>query len=125
LRRFCQARRSLAHLSTPFLFLFRNPATTSISTLSLHDALPIFPAAAVARTRAVLFRARPPGGGKGGNRRPALAFSRPFLPSFPRSEEHTSELQSRSDLVCPLLLEKKKREQGARQYLVDAMVAQA
>src|SRR5438874_10603976 len=36
--------------------------------------------------------------------------SRDFLPSHPRSEEHTSELQSRRDLVCRLLLEKKKTE---------------
>src|SRR2546421_4662010 len=35
---------------------------------------------------------------------------------FPRSEEHTSELQSRSDLVCRLLLEKKKNSQSMRRF---------
>src|SRR2546428_2449715 len=40
---------------------------------------------------------------------PRLSASSPILPGAPRSEEHTSELQSRSDLVCRLLLEKKNR----------------
>src|SRR2546430_10358411 len=84
-------------------FFFNDTATTEIYTLSLHDALPIFRRLAVVAQRRVLRNATapalaplPPG--------PALA-SRPGT----RSEEHTSELQSQSNLVCRLLLEKKKR----------------
>src|SRR2546428_7731491 len=73
-------------------FFFNDTATTEIYTLSLHDALPIW-----RRLLALLPEARTRGAGRG----PLLAFA--------RSEEHTSELQSRSDLVCRLLLEKKKK----------------
>src|SRR5260370_12449578 len=75
----------------PFFF-FNDTATTEIYTLSLHDALPIWPyhwPDRVAAPRCT--RARPPG------------------IDAPRSEEHTSELQSHLNLVCRLLLEKKKR----------------
>src|SRR5271163_5316092 len=69
-------------------FFFNDTATTEIYTLSLHDALPICSRSAAAVV--------PPG-------EVTAARSCYF-----RSEEHTSELQSRSDLVCRLLLEKKK-----------------
>src|SRR5438445_9563106 len=72
---------------------FNDPATTEIYTLSLHDALPISCGA---------FRTRSSRGSI--SRRGA---SRSTAPS--RSEEHTSELQSRQYLVCRLLLEKKKK----------------
>src|SRR5450432_243229 len=77
--------------SIMLFFFFNDTATTEIYTLSLHDALPICAAGAAAGSIE-------PGGGTavGG-----------FLG---RSEEHTSELQSRSDLVCRLLLEKKKKQ---------------
>src|SRR5947207_11172510 len=75
----------------PYSFFFSDPATTEIYTLSLHDALPICP-------RWLSVSAGSPGSGAA----PAL------VPPTPRSEEHTSELQSHSDLVCRLLLEKKK-----------------
>src|SRR5258707_12387860 len=85
-----------------FLFFFFNDtATTEIYTLSLHDALPI--------------SSGPPRGGqavRAGNK-PSKATrpSRLALTSIEsRSEEHTSELQSRQYLVCRLLLEKKKKE---------------
>src|SRR5438132_8367204 len=78
-------------------FFFNDTATTEIYTLSLHDALPI----SVTRAPA------PP------SARPAVALRRPRSAAgdraSPRSEEHTSELQSHSDLVCRLLLEKKKK----------------
>src|SRR2546428_9563265 len=74
-----------------FFFFFNDTATTEIYTLSLHDALPICNAS---RSDA------------GGGSNPA---SRTMPNSASRSEEHTSELQSRSDLVCRLLLEKKKK----------------
>src|SRR5438105_15243297 len=78
----------------PFFFFFNVPATTDIYTLSLHDALPIS-----------LGERHPDEPGHAACRRPPAP--RP-LGRRPRSEEHTSELQSRVDLVCRLLLEKKK-----------------
>src|SRR5438874_3910756 len=77
------------------------PATTEIYTLSLHDALPISrrPCRADHTKRRRL-------------RQRLGADASPYLVSrgTARSEEHTSELQSRRDLVCRLLLEKKKRQ---------------
>src|SRR5436309_9020692 len=83
-------------------------ATTEFYTLSLHDALPIFPGA----ERCVRdgegdreqHEARGPGAHVDADGRRSSCCSRP--PS--RSEEHTSELQSRENLVCRLLLEKHK-----------------
>src|SRR2546430_10933873 len=82
-----------------FFFFFNDTATTEIYTLSLHDALPIsWRAVRPARTR------RRPG------RRPRRrAPPRRTRSARLRSEEHTSELQSQSNLVCRLLLEKKKK----------------
>src|SRR5688572_32291686 len=84
-------------------------ATTEFSTLSLHDALPIFR----------LLRCRQAGSGRSrhpSSQRSAQRVRTSPLPAPPRprlrrsrSEEHTSELQSQSNLVCRLLLEKKKR----------------
>src|SRR2546430_13171215 len=73
------------------LFFFNDTATTEIYTLSLHDALPISPV-------------RGRGRGLPDRDRPGPALFHPHR----RSEEHTSELQSQSNLVCRLLLEKKK-----------------
>src|SRR5947207_10136409 len=87
------------HFDT-LLFFFTDTATTKIYTLSLHDALPISRNSA---RRALLQRA--PGEGERQQIRVAAA----------RSEEHTSELQSHSDLVCRLLLEKKKKKQRHQQ----------
>src|SRR5258706_9786152 len=78
------------------LFFFNDTATTEIYTLSLHDALPIF---AVRRDR------REPGRGPLFPGAPVQDRARD---GEPRSEEHTSELQSLTNLVCRLLLEKKK-----------------
>src|SRR5438067_10650378 len=72
-------------------FFFNDAATTEIYTLSLHDALPI--------SSSSRLRARGAAWSRWMRRK-----SRPSC----RSEEHTSELQSRFDLVCRLLLEKKK-----------------
>src|SRR3712207_8132285 len=86
------------------LFFFNDTATTEIYTLSLHDALPIFTkpfslAEVLARVRNLL--ARHPVS-------EAAVKAAPGVYRFGRSEEHTSELQSRQYLVCRLLLEKKK-----------------
>src|SRR2546430_17309443 len=80
-------------------FFFNDTATTEIYTLSLHDALPICCVVSlmIRRTRGVL-RWCPA-------RSRAMEVAR--SPGSCRSEEHTSELQSQSNLVCRLLLEKK------------------
>src|SRR2546430_10247166 len=91
-------------------FFFNDTATTEIYTLSLHDALPISkipcsgscrcgrtPTTMLGRTREICARSM---------RWESAQFS---WQADPRSEEHTSELQSQSNLVCRLLLEKKKK----------------
>src|SRR5215475_16009332 len=70
-----------------FYFFFNDTATTEIYTLSLHDALPISDC-----------------------QRGCCPARIPSPADDPRSEEHTSELQSRENLVCRLLLEKKKKK---------------
>src|SRR5574343_1981707 len=72
-------------------FFFNDTATTEIYTLSLHDALPIFNDCVVIKH--------------------AVGRHDVFVP-VTRSEEHTSELQSHHDIVCRLLLEKKKKSRG-------------
>src|SRR5207247_9758514 len=100
---FCVLLNSLTHRSSrPLLlfcyffadiifFFFNDTPTTEIYTLSLHDALPISRYCA-----------------RSSRSRPATCFMARTCAFPPRSEEHTSELQSRVDLVCRLLLEKKK-----------------
>src|SRR2546426_7554152 len=87
-------------------FFFNDTATTEIYTLSLHDALPILsdaaPAAPVSPRRRCASVSRGMAARDSGTAARAKK-SRPF-----RSEEHTSELQSPCNLVCRLLLEKKK-----------------
>src|SRR2546422_7285565 len=98
-----------------FFFFFNDTATTEIYTLSLHDALPIYSC----REHPGQFR---------------KFYS--FCPSYPsgarwlrrdseRSEEHTSELQSRLHLVCRLLLEKKKKtaENSPTVVIIQAQTA--
>src|SRR5476651_2910339 len=70
-------------------FFFNDTATTEIYTLSLHDALPILCLVHLS---------------------PACSSANPRSSPSTRSEEHTSELQSRQYLVCRLLLEKKKNQ---------------
>src|SRR5688572_24431895 len=87
------------------LFLSNATATTKIYTLSLHDALPISIAAAG--------RPHQRGHRGSGRRRTTARRHRPnAFGGRQRSEEHTSELQSQSNLVCRLLLEKKKSARG-------------
>src|SRR5260221_13301713 len=94
---------SAFHLRTfYFFFFFNDTATTEIYTLSLHDALPISCPGVPAAVRRV--SRRTDAEGSPGCDRARLSLVRRET----RSEEHTSELQSHSDLVCRLLLEKKK-----------------
>src|SRR2546422_3244886 len=91
-------------------FFFNDTATTEIYTLSLHDALPIcnpFTVAAGAATQLV-FTVQPSAVPAGAAITPAVQVT---AEDPLRSEEHTSELQSRLHLVCRLLLEKKKNKQ--------------
>src|SRR5437870_7574275 len=82
-------------------FIFNDTATTEIYTLSLHDALPIFPSLRPAPQSPRCWKRSPH----------AAAASASSI----RSEEHTSELQSRGHLVCRLLLEKKKENNNNQQ----------
>src|SRR5258707_7356299 len=81
-------------------FFFNDTATTEIYTLSLHDALPIYPVNLAAPSISLAHALR---------RRGSRAPSSTTQGVRERSEEHTSELQSRQYLVCRLLLEKKKK----------------
>src|SRR2546430_7566621 len=100
-------------LSRSFRFFFFNDtATTEIYTLSLHDALPI--CSRSSRSRPKGRRPRAAGSVRSPSSRLASAWqSPPACADSVRSEEHTSELQSQSNLVCRLLLEKKKQTTDA------------
>src|SRR2546422_11270071 len=94
-----------SHIFISIFFFFNDTATTEIYTLSLHDALPIYPHRPRRARGAETRRARLRSGQL--VRRRCRRFSRGQRAA--RSEEHTSELQSRLHLVCRLLLEKKKK----------------
>src|SRR5256886_16374588 len=83
-----------------FFFFFNDTATTEIYTLSLHDALPI--SRSLFATYQTDFEKL--------NR-----ILDAYEPAANRSEEHTSELQSQSNLVCRLLLEKKNKEEQRKE----------
>src|SRR5438874_10555272 len=95
-RVYCSLR--IGYLFSFSFFFFNDTATTEIYTLSLHDALPT----CSRRPRSCLARTWPRPRSR---RRPCAT----------RSEEHTSELQSRRDLVCRLLLEKKKKKKKIKE----------
>src|SRR5438270_9210192 len=91
-------------------FFFNDTAPTEIYTLSLHDALPIF--TAYPDIDGLWYRSSMDGGA------PAVCLWEPA-----RSEEHTSELQSQSNLVCRLLLEKKKKKHTSTPHSNERMTA--
>src|SRR5206468_12219150 len=96
-------------------FFFNDTATTEIYTLSLHDALPISRCWVWLKSvspRIVTVPATCPTNSTARSIHSTLPRLLAALPgtAAARSEEHTSELQSRSDLVCRLLLEKKKKQ---------------
>src|SRR5690349_24158342 len=100
-------------ISRALFFFFTDPPTTETYTLSLHDALPISSGVVVAQVPGatgltayaghVVWSQLDPGTGR-----------------WQRSEEHTSELQSRRDLVCRLLLEKKKKPDGVQYQIAGS-----
>src|SRR3712207_9017012 len=100
------------HVVCECFFVFNDTATTEIYTLSLHDALPILSTV----TRGHRWTGRCGAGKVGSPCLMASVFSVKHLTGnegewrVVRSEEHTSELQSRQYLVCRLLLEKKKEK---------------
>src|SRR3954471_25101236 len=101
-------RHIIAHPRKKLFFFFNDTATTEIYPLSLHDALPISFIVLMTGCSA------------------PIAWTSPF-PAFvarsARSEEHTSELQSRRDLVCRLLLEKKKTPDNSPDDFADPTTA--
>src|SRR5207302_10346216 len=102
----------LHSLSSHLLLFFHLPPSTYFYTLSLHDALPIcvFPIRRCAQST-IFARVFLTSGSVGNSSCSSTLPARSLLEQeeFPtRSEEHTSELQSRENLVCRLLLEKKK-----------------
>src|SRR2546430_9975181 len=110
---YCYYTSFVCLICTSLFFFFNDTATTEIYTLSLHDALPISvrePELAIAGAR-----------GRPRN----LTFNDPGAvlsgSGSARSEEHTSELQSQSNLVCRLLLEKKKKNLHTSDLYTDVM----
>src|SRR2546427_4654073 len=98
-----------------FFFFFNDTATTEIYTLSLHDALPIYRGCRAPqryRNRAAPGEGIPAEADPGRRRR--RVGDRRGDRGRGRSEEHTSELQSQSNLVCRLLLEKKKTKRNSK-----------
>src|SRR3712207_8969466 len=97
----------MARLLVLVVFFFNDTATTEIYTLSLHDALPILSPCSRAVATGTAVGTKP----QWCPTRVPLPIGLPAkLPHlWRRSEEHTSELQSRQYLVCRLLLEKKKK----------------
>src|SRR2546422_3577857 len=92
-----------------FFFFFNDTATTEIYTLSLHDALPIYRGGFVGRKQV-----RQPNQSARVERDESEQQQEGEVGLVHRSEEHTSELQSRLHLVCRLLLEKKKKKTTIR-----------
>src|SRR2546421_3432619 len=92
-------------LTISFIFFFNDTATTEIYTLSLHDALPISCHASALPAELWPLNS-------------TVRLGRRTV-ELRRSEEHTSELQSRSDLVCRLLLEKKKKNSNSSPHPND------
>src|SRR6266567_8970192 len=88
-------------------FFFNDTATTEIYTLSLHDALPISRTCRRRRSSSSVSTSRPA----------SCSMTPPPRMPCSRSEEHTSELQSQSNLVCRLLLEKKKKKKNTPTFI--------
>src|SRR5258708_18827755 len=92
----------ISHQHILFFFFFNDTATTEIYTLSLHDALPISIHAKITNRRNDFLHKA--------SKKMIKEYGLIVIGDVsPRSEEHTSELQSPDHLVCRLLLEKKKK----------------
>src|SRR2546430_8648887 len=106
----------LTDVHVMFFFFFNDTATTEIYTLSLHDALPI--------SLDLVTRAAWTAGTGDAGWLPVVTPLHEYLVGTvrTRSEEHTSELQSQSNLVCRLLLEKKKKKKPTLPDIPDAYI---
>src|SRR5690242_21531248 len=106
-----------------FFFFFNAPATTEIYTLSLHDALPICPLLASCDLGLQGVEPVLPEGAVA--LEPVVELGEPLWTQAvdARSEEHTSELQSHVNLVCRLLLEKKKIKQPQTLHLIKECIS--
>src|SRR2546430_11197833 len=104
----CLLYKHLRYIRVSFFFFFNDTATTEIYTLSLHDALPISGICWQGKNADTPFATVNPEG---------QARVLVMGDEVRRSEEHTSELQSQSNLVCRLLLEKKKKKDYAHHSL--------
>src|SRR5207248_9676033 len=102
------------HYSSYFVFFFNDTPPTEISTLSLHDALPISRRSSPRRQCRRAGRTRRRRSCRTGRGRRSV-----------RSEEHTSELQSPYDLVCRLLLEKKKKHNNKHVLNKESITTEA
>src|SRR5690606_41395825 len=115
---------SLLYATTlsPSSVVLHDPSTTEIYTLSLHDALPISRRSAPAPSSNGNFAACTRIGASTSARSATAARGSVGCSPMPlrRSEEHTSELQSRENLVCRLLLEKKKTKRRCTRKLTRA-----
>src|SRR2546429_1686235 len=107
---------SLVRLQYAFIhyfFFFNDTATTEIYTLSLHDALPI------SQTDQSASLSKDQAAAAGAISAEETRMPRALKQQEKRSEEHTSELQSRLHLVCRLLLEKKKDHSRQRSHFAS------
>src|SRR5204862_7803898 len=114
----------ISNLYILFLFFSHPTAPTEIYTLSLHDALPIWRSASTSRPTCPQRSRTPRSCSSRWARRRGPTAARTRARSTPwrrpwRSEEHTSELQSRRDLVCRLLLEKKKKKKIMKKAILS------
>src|SRR3712207_8974664 len=111
----------MTDMSFVFFFFFNDTATTEIYTLTLHDALPIsttnWNTSRLSALTASSWRTRSSASAESRVAKAALHCST----SERRSEEHTSELQSRQYLVCRLLLEKKTDPFYMRSILLNSI----
>src|SRR2546430_7392009 len=98
--------------STSSFFFFNDTATTEIYTLSLHDALPIYPVDLLQKNIQMTGQLSKTYSTELDKASELMDWKKK------RSEEHTSELQSQSNLVCRLLLEKKKKLNSTRSRVV-------
>src|SRR3712207_8918281 len=105
-----------------YSFFFNDTATTEIYTLSLHDALPISTSMSLKMKN--MISTSDPRVTLIGHPAPAWMVNYADLMTELRSEEHTSELQSRQYLVCRLLLEKKKKRLKPTSTLSITLVLQ-
>src|SRR2546430_13541593 len=106
----------LMSTQTFFFFFFNDTATTEIYTLSLHDALPIFLGLFGGEVGNHVVEKRLDTHGVFGRNRKQIRNPQ----RVERSEEHTSELQSQSNLVCRLLLEKKKKTHTSQRTIASS-----